>query len=59
MIRFDNRELSLVRVGSLAISLVRKGGKILYEAVNSCFGKGYWINAKGWINTDGWRNNVK
>lgn len=33
--------------------------KIVFEAISSCFGLGYWRNAKGWISKEGWRNNIK
>jgi hypothetical protein len=33
--------------------------KIIYEAISSCFGLGYWRNEKGWLDQEGWRNNKK
>jgi hypothetical protein len=32
---------------------------ILFEAISSCFGLGFWRNEKGWLNKEGWRNNKK
>lgn len=28
----------------------------LWEAIRSCFGKGFWTNALPWNDADGWRN---
>lgn len=29
---------------------------ILWQAVDSCFGAGYWVNSKAWKNQDAWKN---
>lgn len=29
---------------------------ILWQAIDSCFGAGYWINSKAWKNQDAWKN---
>lgn len=29
---------------------------ILWQAVDSCFGAGYWMNSKAWKNQDAWKN---
>ncbi len=42
--------------GSRAIAAVYKGLELVWTAVRSCFGKGYWINDKPWVDTDAWRN---
>ena len=34
-----------------------EGARLVWQAISSCFGAGYWINNYGWKNTDGWRNN--
>jgi hypothetical protein len=28
---------------------------VVWEAIRSCFGKGYWLNERPWNNGDGWR----
>lgn len=33
------------------------GSILIWQALRSCFGKGYWRNNKPWINKEGWRNN--
>ena len=37
------------------ITTVYKGVKLVWQAVNSCFGAGFWRNDKPWSGTDGWR----
>ncbi len=34
------------------------GAHLVWEKVQSCFGKGYWLNEKPWTNEIGWKNNV-
>jgi hypothetical protein len=33
------------------------GKRLVYQAIRSCFGNGYWINDKPWLNEDAWKNN--
>ena len=35
-----------------------KVAKLVWQAISSCFGAGYWINEYAWKNTDGWKNNI-
>lgn len=39
------------------VSAVYKGLVLVWTAIRSCFGKGYWINDKPWVNNDAWKNN--
>lgn len=52
----SNKEIVNVAYGSKLISAIYKGAKLVWEAINSCFGKGFWINEKPWNNKDGWKN---
>jgi hypothetical protein len=49
-IKFGERSISQVYLG------VNKVGVLIWEAVRSCFGAGYWINNYPWKNTDAWKN---
>ena len=31
-------------------------GRVIWQAIRSCYGAGYWINTKPWLNDEGWRN---
>lgn len=52
----NNKNTSLIYYGDKAVAAVYKGAKLVWEAINSCFGKGFWINTKPWSDKDGWRN---
>ena len=56
MIYKEGKELSSIYFGTKAISAVYYGAKLVWEAITSCFGSGYWINNRPWSNTDSWRN---
>lgn len=56
MIYRGENEVTDIRVGGKAITFVRKGVKLVWESIRSCFGKGFWINDKPWNNNDGWKN---
>ena len=46
-----------VRHNNRFVSTIYKAGRIVWQYIRSCFGKGYWINEKPWSNTDAWKNN--
>ncbi len=54
---FNNKEISSVYFGSKTISAIYKGSVLIWEAIRSCFGKGFWVNTYGWNNENGWKNN--
>lgn len=53
---FKGKEISAVYYGGKAISAIYRGGELVWEAIRSCFGKGFWMNLYPWSNKDGWRN---
>ncbi len=56
MIYKDYNDQSQEFFGNRAIAYVYKGVALVWTAIRSCFGKGYWINDKPWINNDAWKN---
>lgn len=56
MIFKGDKEITMLYYGEKAISYVRYGAIIVWQAVRSCFGSGGWINEKPWINNEGWKN---
>lgn len=36
---------------------IYKGLNLVWTAIRSCFGAGFWVNEKPWLNTEGWKNN--
>lgn len=55
MIKTTNN-LSVGYLAGKTLSVIYKGGVMVWEAIRSCFGKGYWINAYPWDNEDKWVN---
>lgn len=51
------KEITAVSFGNKVITAVYKGTKLVWEAIRSCFGKGFWINTYSWDNEDSWKNN--
>lgn len=56
MIFTGKKELESSFVGTKIITQVYKGVKLVWEAIKSCFGAGYWKNDAPWSNTEGWKN---
>lgn len=52
-----NKNIESVYIGRIFVSAIYKGSVKIYEAIKSCFGKGFWINNKPWLNKDAWKNN--
>lgn len=52
-----DKEITAVNFGTRAITAVYQGSKLVWEAIRSCFGKGYWVNSLPWDNVDSWKNN--
>lgn len=51
-------QISIVKDGVIrAISYIYQGSRLVWQAIRSCFGSGFWTNIKPWSNTEGWRNN--
>lgn len=56
MIKYNDIDISLIYFGNIAISAVYYGANVVWQAVRSCFGKGYWIKEKPWKKDDSWKN---
>lgn len=54
---FQDKEITSVYWKTKAITAIYHGGKLIWEAIRSCFGKGFWIGDYSWNNVDGWKNN--
>lgn len=55
MIRSSGHDITSVSYLGTAFSKVVRSGRILWQAVRSCFGSGAWEGHKPWIGSDGWR----
>lgn len=57
MININNKETSAVYYGTRIITAVYAGAKLVWSAVSSCFGSGFWRSERPWSRTDGWKRN--
>lgn len=53
----NNQDIIGISKGGVIISSVYKGVTLVWSAIRSCFGIGYWVNTMPWSNADVWRNN--
>lgn len=56
MIYKGKKEVGTIYIGSRPLYAIYRGSKLVWQAIRSCFGNGYWVNAKPWLNTEGWKN---
>jgi hypothetical protein len=56
MLYKDGKEITGIYAGNKPIVAVYKGAALVWQAIRSCFGAGYWINKFPWVNSDAWRN---
>lgn len=55
-IKIKGKEISSIKIKNKLITIVRVGKRIVWEAINSCFGRGYWIDDKPWNDNDMYKN---
>lgn len=51
-----DKVVTAVYRGERAIAAVYKGTRLVWEAIRSCFGAGYWVDDNKWDNEDKWVN---
>jgi hypothetical protein len=57
MINNKNKNITEVKIGDKIITYIYHKMKLIYEAISSCFGKGFWVNNSPFNNNDAWKNN--
>lgn len=58
-LRVDTHKISVITARNRIIQAIYNGGRVVWEAVRSCFGGGMWIPFKPWLYDEGWRSNKK
>lgn len=53
---YKGREIAAVYYGKRAIAAIYKGSRLVWQALRSCFGAGFWANEKPWVDDEGWKN---
>lgn len=57
MIYANHREIYSIFMQNKAVQAVYFGVHLVWQAIRSCFGAGYWHNDYPWKNEDCWKNN--
>ena len=55
MMKTTNR-LAIARLGKRAVAVIYARGKLIWQAVRSCFGSGTWIGEKPWLGDETWKS---
>lgn len=55
MIYKEGKSATAIYYGGKAAIAVYRGARMVWQAIRSCFGAGYWRGDKQWSRTDGWR----
>lgn len=55
-IHIGKKDVEGIHVGKKTIVAVYEGLHLVWEAITSCFGSGWWINDRPWKDDDGWKN---
>ncbi len=56
MIVHQGRDIIGFMFNGKAILEIRKGTRLVWQAIMSCFGSGMWLDDRKWVNQDGWKN---
>jgi hypothetical protein len=56
MIEINGKSIGERYYGRIPIIETYRGKLLVWQAIRSCFGNGYWINEFPWDNSEGWEN---
>lgn len=59
MILHKDRAIIGFTFNGRAIAEIRRGTRLVWQAIRSCFGSGHWIGSRPWIGTDKWKGTNK
>ena len=54
--KIGNKNITIGKFGKQGVQMIYYGSQIVWQALRSCFGLGYWVNKFPWSNKDGWKN---
>ncbi len=52
---YQDKEINIKTYGNKLIAYTYLGFKLIWQAIRSCFGAGYWRGDKPWIGKDAWK----
>lgn len=50
------KELASIMLNGHLVDSLYRGGRLVWQAVRSCFGSGIWIGRKPWIGKEKWKS---
>lgn len=50
------KEITAINAYGKAVTAIYAGTRLVWQAIRSCFGSGWWVNEKPWLNEEGWKN---
>jgi hypothetical protein len=50
------KEITSINAYGKAVTAIYAGTRLVWQAIRSCFGAGWWVNEKPWIDEEGWKN---
>ncbi|MBQ9309880.1 MAG: MFS transporter [Bacteroidales bacterium] len=56
MILKDEKTFGAFRYTGKGIARILYMGRVVWQAISSCFGSGAWIEDYPWLDEDGWKN---
>lgn len=57
MLWINGHEFNQGLIGSGPTENMWLNGKLIYQGVRSCYGKGYWRPNKPWLDNEKWKDN--
>lgn len=51
----DKKNIVQVFAENKAIAAIYAGAILVWQAVRSCFGAGFWVGKKPWLYKEGWK----
>lgn len=51
----DKKNIVQVFAENKAVAAIYAGAILVWQAVRSCFGAGFWVGRKPWLYKEGWR----
>ena len=55
--KIGSGNIARLMTNNMAVQVVKYGLELVWQAIRSCFGNGYWISNKPWIGKDLWKTN--
>ena len=56
MLNINGKNIVSMMVDGKMLSAMYRNGRLIWQAVRSCFGSGVWVSRKPWIGSEKWKN---